>query len=216
MTEPTSPNLRLLPVSDDPLTQAQLAAVIAVRDRNVRPALGLPEAQEPKYTTDGNHIINRATREPIPHHEPIFIMRARDRNALFGLIEYSRRCKDTAHVEAIHGRISDFARWAALDPSRIKEPDTAPMSDRALRSLARDVLAEPAPAVAPAAEPAPAPLAFMDLLNRLIDLGAKASHALAESNADDGPRGTEAAGRFRSLRNDMARLIVAPATGAQA
>lgn len=103
---------------------------------------GLPLAQEPKYTTNGRSIINRATGEAIPDDEPVFIMRARDRNALFGMIEYARRCADPDHVAAVDKRISDFAQFAALYPHRIKHPDTAtPLtwSYRALDRLTRDL-----------------------------------------------------------------------------
>lgn len=105
-------------------------------------ATGLPVKQEPKYTVDGRSIINRATGEAIPDDEPVFIMRARDRNALFGMIEYARRCADPDHVAAVDKRISDFAQFAALYPHRIKHPDTSsPLrwTGRALRNLTRDL-----------------------------------------------------------------------------
>lgn len=107
-------------------------------------ATGLPVKQEPKYTVDGRSIINRATGEAIPDDEPVFIMRARDRNALFGMIEYARRCADPDHVAAVDKRISDFAQFAALYPNRIKHPDTSsPLrwTGRALRNLTRDLAA---------------------------------------------------------------------------
>lgn len=85
------------------------------------------------------------------------------------------------------------------------------MSDRALRNITRDLRATPDAAGCEACvtcgRPADERMAPLDLLNRLIDLGAQAAHANAQSNSDDGHKGTAAAGRFRNLRNDMARLI---------
>jgi hypothetical protein len=95
-------------------------------------AQGLPVSQEPKYTTDGNHIINRASGEPIPHDEPIFIFRARDRYAVHALDAYLNRLPinpdptQNTHWHAVRHRTKDFDDFAEAHPERMKQPDTAP------------------------------------------------------------------------------------------
>lgn len=69
-------------------------------------------------------------------------------------------------------------------------------------------------ASAPKAAPAPAAVAGplneleeLDLLNKLIHLGARAASAHAKSNSDDGHAGTAAYVEWRELRADMGELI---------
>ena len=50
-------------------------------------------------------------------------------------------------------------------------------------------------------------MAEMAMLNKLVELGAKAYGALAESNGDDGTAGTAAYGRWQELRAEMGELI---------
>lgn len=103
------------------------SAPIAEGDEQV----GLPVTQEPKYTTDGHSIINRASGEAIPHDEPVFIFRARDRHAIMVLDEYCDRLgiysdeEKNAHRKAVIQRIKDFSAFAKQHPDRMKEPDTA-------------------------------------------------------------------------------------------
>jgi hypothetical protein len=62
-------------------------------------------------------------------------------------------------------------------------------------------------------------LAELAMLNKLIELGAKASYAHAKSNSDDGPAGTAAYVQWQELRAEMGELIrahVAPALEAPA
>lgn len=73
---------------------------------------------------------------------------------------------------------------------------------------------EPAAVAGPADE-----LAELAMLNKLIELGAKASYAHAKSNSDDGPAGTAAYVQWQELRAEMGELIrahVAPALEAPA
>ncbi|TDF24601.1 hypothetical protein EZI45_20925 [Delftia tsuruhatensis] len=61
---------------------------------------------------------------------------------------------------------------------------------------------------APAAVAWPAnDLEELAMLNKLIELGAKASYANAQSNSDDGRAGAEADDRWRKLRSEMGELI---------
>jgi hypothetical protein len=88
---------------------------------------GLPPEQEPKYTTNGHAIVNRASGEDIPADEPVFIFRARDKNAVKVLQFYAQRCQhaDYHHVAAINKRIKHFRQFASRHPERMKLPDTA-------------------------------------------------------------------------------------------
>lgn len=59
----------------------------------------------------------------------------------------------------------------------------------------------------------------LNLLNKLIDLGARAAAAHAKAQSDDGHTGTAAYVEFRELRADMGEMIrnayAAPTTAAQ-
>ena len=109
------------------------------------------------------------------------------------------------------GQAQDERKLLALPVRDIMTAPKPALSDRALRNITRDLRATPDAAGCEACvtcgRPADERMAPLDLLNRLIDLGAQAAHANAQSNSDDGHKGTAAAGRFRNLRNDMARLI---------
>lgn len=85
---------------------------------------GLPVKQETKYTTDGRSIVNRASGEPIPHDEPVFIFRARDKHAAKILRQYETSLPSGEHREAVHKRALAFLVFATNYPERIKEPDT--------------------------------------------------------------------------------------------
>lgn len=86
---------------------------------------GLPVSQEPKYSVNAFAIINRATSQAIPHDEPVFIFRARDVHATYGLKAYASRCGETAHALAVGERIEAFEQFAKNNPDRMKTPDTA-------------------------------------------------------------------------------------------
>lgn len=86
---------------------------------------GLPVSQESKYTVNGSHIINRASGEAIPHDEPVFIFRARDKYAAGVIGDYCAQfCNDPAHAAAVEARFIQFSEWAEAHPERMKEPDT--------------------------------------------------------------------------------------------
>ena len=88
--------------------------------------VGLPEAQEPKYTVNGHAIVNRASGEEIPADEPVFIFRARDMYAANNIRLYAGLFpRESSHYAAVIGRIEDFLRFAQQHPERMKEPDTA-------------------------------------------------------------------------------------------
>lgn len=80
--------------------------------------------QDRKYEFRDGQIVNRASGEVIPADEPVFVFRARDRNAAFLLKRYQEVCVDADHQKAIEKRIEDFEKFAKANPDRMKEPDT--------------------------------------------------------------------------------------------
>lgn len=90
---------------------------------------GMSVLQEPKY---GIHVdvlgegvlYNRHSGQPIPFDEPVFIFRAKDRNAAAALRYYQSLCFDVAHKEAIQERIDQFEEFAQEHLNRMKYPDT--------------------------------------------------------------------------------------------
>jgi hypothetical protein len=87
-------------------------------------AAGLPIGQEPKYTVNGSSIVNRASGEPIPEDEPVFIFRGRDVHARVALAAYLLELPQGEHAAAVDARYQDFARFAVENRERMKEPDT--------------------------------------------------------------------------------------------
>ena len=80
--------------------------------------------QESKYEAQEGQIINRATGVPIPEDEPVFVLRAKDRQALRALRYYRDGLKNPPHVVAVNQRIEQFEAFADAHPERMKEPDT--------------------------------------------------------------------------------------------
>jgi hypothetical protein len=100
-------------------------AVLALTSAPAVPEAGLPLAQEPKYTVNSKHIVNRASGEVIPHDEPVFIFRARDIHAINILAQYAREVSIAEHREAVWARVTDFKAFWDAHPTRMKTPDTA-------------------------------------------------------------------------------------------
>lgn len=80
------------------------------------------------------------------------------------------------------------------------------------KQRARDAYAagmgDPLVMVAPAAVAGPLnELEELNLLNKLVELGAKAAHAHAQSNSDDGHKGTAAYVQWQEMRAEMGELI---------
>lgn len=82
--------------------------------------------QENKYRFEDGKIINRATGVAIPDDEPVFVLRAQDRNALAAVAYYAGQCGDAAHFMATKDVAREFMRFREDHPDRMKEPDTAP------------------------------------------------------------------------------------------
>lgn len=94
---------------------------------------GLPQSQEPKYTTSSKHgrLVNRSTGKAIPDDEPVFILRAQDMLALEALRAYLSSVIDPVHAAVVGSRFDDFSAFAATHPDRMKMPDSAPLLGRA-------------------------------------------------------------------------------------
>jgi len=83
------------------------------------------ESQEPKYEVSFEaKIRNRKTKRNIPDDEPIFIFRAKDRNALAVLRRYQDLCDDLNHRAVIGQRIDDFKKFEDDNPELMGEPNS--------------------------------------------------------------------------------------------
>jgi hypothetical protein len=79
--------------------------------------------QEPKYDVDNfKRIMNRETCESIPDDEPIFILRAKDKNAALTIAYYKKLCIDETHRDTVNRRLHDFVEFAHNHPERMREP----------------------------------------------------------------------------------------------
>jgi hypothetical protein len=87
---------------------------------------GPPRGQEPKYTVGiAGRIINRSTGKAIPDDEPVFVLRAQDRNAVTALKAYALVCSSEDHRAVVQSRVMDFEAFALRNPGRVKEPDSS-------------------------------------------------------------------------------------------
>ncbi len=84
----------------------------------------MDKSQEPKYDAIDGKIVNRATGQPIPDDEPIFILRGKDLKAAKALRAYHMTCENVEHRKVVAQRIEDFERFAQEHPDRMKLPDT--------------------------------------------------------------------------------------------
>lgn len=83
--------------------------------------------QESKFDAIEGHLVNRATGEAIPDDEPVFILRAKDRQAVYALMAYRSRCLGNAdHYRAVDARVGQFLKFKDEHPGRMKQPDTDP------------------------------------------------------------------------------------------
>ena len=71
----------------------------------------------PKYSAQLGKIVE------IPEEEPIFILRAQDKNAALAIAYYKKLCRNSEHIQRVNGRIHDFVDFAHNNPEKMKEPD---------------------------------------------------------------------------------------------
>ena len=77
---------------------------------------------ERKYQIVDSILVKRSTGVPIPDDEPLFILRAKDLNALSALAFYVALCNDLYHREQVMKSVLDFKNFAAQHPERMGEP----------------------------------------------------------------------------------------------
>lgn len=91
--------------------------------------------QDPKYnirvitTEEGDvsaFLVNAHSGMAVPPHEPMFMLRAKDRNAAPTIRQYRDLCKDADHQTSVAKRLHEFLEFTVKYPQSMKEPDTAP------------------------------------------------------------------------------------------
>ena len=82
----------------------------------------MADLQDRKFDFSTGKLVNRASGEPIPDDEPVFILRARDRHALAAIQFYKELVEVDHHAQAIQETIEAFEQFAAEHPDRMKEP----------------------------------------------------------------------------------------------
>lgn len=79
-----------------------------------------------EYDINGSVLVNRVSGAPIPEHEPVFVLRARDWLALPLLHEYANLCDVhrcvVSHLNAISENIRRFREWRNQHPLEMKQP----------------------------------------------------------------------------------------------
>jgi len=79
-----------------------------------------------KFSTDGCEIFNTVSGAEIPQDEPLFLLRARDRNAVATLEAYRVLCKESGcnnlHIKGVEQTIRKFQDFADAHPTAMKQP----------------------------------------------------------------------------------------------
>ena len=78
---------------------------------------------ERKYAIENGRLVKRSTGVPIPDDEPLFILRAKDSNALPTLMAYIAICFDLNHRELVMKSVLDFKEFSIKHPELMAEPD---------------------------------------------------------------------------------------------
>lgn len=91
-----------------------------------RESWGIQRPQEPKYGIDlKGRIVNRKSGKPVPDEEPVFILRAKDLNALATLAYYrSLLSPGTDVMASVDERILAFSHFREMNPLVMKHPDS--------------------------------------------------------------------------------------------
>lgn len=79
--------------------------------------------RERKYKIKDNKLVKRDTEVPVPEDEPLFILRAKDRNALPALLAYLTICDILEHRQEVQKAVLDFKEFTRLHPDKMSEPD---------------------------------------------------------------------------------------------
>jgi hypothetical protein len=78
---------------------------------------------ERKYKIEEGKLVKKSNSVPIPEDEPLFILRAQDRNALPAIMAYCHLSDNLLHREEVMKSVLDFKKFATNNPERMKEPD---------------------------------------------------------------------------------------------
>ena len=70
------------------------------------------------------NLINAKTQQPIPKDEPVFLLRAKDKNAALAIAYYKKLCENQEHAAAVNKRLHEFVNYAHNKPEIMKTPDT--------------------------------------------------------------------------------------------
>jgi len=79
--------------------------------------------RERKYGIVDGVLVKKSSGVPISDDEPLFILRAKDKNALPALAFYVALCEDLYHRENVMKSVLDFKDFAAEHPERMAEPN---------------------------------------------------------------------------------------------
>jgi hypothetical protein len=79
---------------------------------------------ELKYRIENKQIVKKSNGVPIPENEPLFILRAKDKNALPALMGYLALCDDLHHREEVMKSIVNFKQFSVENSEIMKEPTT--------------------------------------------------------------------------------------------
>lgn len=118
------------PTFIDLRTRELLAPLKELKETIESLTFGISPEQEPKYTTDGEHFINRESGEIIPVDEPVFLFRARDVLSAESILKYAVRIAQSGrltaeeHYRAVMARWDHFRLFAKTKQERMKYPDT--------------------------------------------------------------------------------------------
>jgi len=80
--------------------------------------------QERKYIIQESRLVRRSDSVPVPDDEPLFILRAQDRNALATLMAYVSICVNLEHRRNVMKTVNDFTNFRNNNPEKMKEPDS--------------------------------------------------------------------------------------------
>jgi hypothetical protein len=76
----------------------------------------------PKYEESPNGLRNVTTLEPIPEDEPLFILRAKDVNALL-ILTYYQSIVSKEMRQNLYPLVTAFSNYAQSNPDKMKAPD---------------------------------------------------------------------------------------------
>ena len=77
---------------------------------------------ERKYMIENNQLVKREGKKPVPHDEPLFIFRAKDRKALAILVAYGQIVDNLEQKAEVNKSVQDFRAFQEKNPELMGEP----------------------------------------------------------------------------------------------